>query len=122
MIFGEKLADLTTRPKSIYWNTPNIVRATILDLAKHHMYSFHYNVMRPNFECRLLYSDTDSLLYVIKSDDFCTELSQKPQSVLVILITQITRPIIFYTIQLTKESFSNTRKNSPATILLTLSV
>ena len=82
MIFGENLAALTTRPKSIYWNTPTIVGATILDLAKFHMYSLDYNVMRPNFNCRLLYSDTDSLLYAIKSDDFYTELSQKPQSVL----------------------------------------
>ena len=82
MIFGENLAALTTRPKSIFWNTPTIVGATILDLAKFHMYSFHYNVMRPNFNCRLLYSDTDSLLYAIKSDNFYTELSQKPQSVL----------------------------------------
>ena len=82
MIFGENLAALTTRPKTIYWNTRTIVGATILDLAKFHMYSFHYNVMRPHFNCRLLYSDTDSLLYAIKSDDFYTELSQKPQSVL----------------------------------------
>ena len=82
MIFGEHLAALTTRPKSIYWNTPTIVGATILDLAKYHMYAFHYNVMRPNFHCRLLYSDRDSLLYAINSDNFYKELSQKPQSVL----------------------------------------
>ena len=82
MIFGENLAALTARPKSIYWNTPTIVGATILDLAKYHMYAFHYNVMRPNFHCRLLYSDRDSLLYAINSDNFYKELSQKPQSVL----------------------------------------
>ena len=62
MIFGENMAALTTRPKSIFWNTPTIVGATILDLAKYHMYYFHYRVMRPNFDCRLLYRDTDSLL------------------------------------------------------------
>ena len=26
--------------------------------------------MKPHFDCRLLYSDTDSLLYKIRSDDF----------------------------------------------------
>ena len=82
MIFGENLAALTTRPKSICWNTPTIVGANILDLAKYHMYPFHYNVMHPNFDCRLLYIDADSFLHAIKSDDLCTELSQKPQSVL----------------------------------------
>ena len=81
MIFGENRATLTTRPKSIFWNTPNIVGATILDLAKNHMY-FHYWVFRPNFNCRLLYCDTDSLLYSVQSPDFYKQLSEKPQSVL----------------------------------------
>ena len=46
------------------------------------MYYFHYRVMRPNFNCRLLYSDTDSLLYSVQSPDFYKQLSKKPQSVL----------------------------------------
>ena len=76
------MAALTTRPKSIFWNTPTIVGATISDLAKHLMYFFHYRVVRPNFNCRLLYSDTDSLLYSVQSPDFSKHLSKKPQSVL----------------------------------------
>ena len=80
MIFGENLAALTTRRKSIYWNTPTTVGATILDIAKYHMYSFHYNVIRLNFACRLLYSDTVILLYAVKTDNLYAELSQKPQS------------------------------------------
>ena len=82
MIFGENMAALTTRPKSIFWNTPTIVGATILDLEKYHMYYFQYRVMRPNFDCRLLYSDTDILLYSVQSPDFYRDLSEKPQSVL----------------------------------------
>ena len=82
MIFGENMAALTTRPKSILWNTPTIVGATILDLAKYHIYYFHYLVMHPNFNCRLLYSDTDSLLNSVQSPDFYKQLSEKPQSVL----------------------------------------
>ena len=81
-IFGENLAALSTRPKKIYWNTPTIVGASILDLAKYQMYHFHFKVMRPNFECRLLYSVTDSLLYSVKCADFYKELSKKPQAVL----------------------------------------
>ena len=46
------------------------------------MYYFHYRVMRPNFNCCLLYSDTDSLLYTVQSPDFYKQLSEKPQSVL----------------------------------------
>ena len=81
-IFGENLAALSTRPKNIYWNTPTIVGASILDLAKYQMYHFRFKVIRPNFECRLLYSDTDSLLYSVKCADFYQELSKKPQAVL----------------------------------------
>ena len=33
--------------------------------------------MKPNFECQLLYSDTDSLLYQVKSEDLYREISEK---------------------------------------------
>ena len=45
MIFGENLAALPFRARKVYWNTPTIVGATILDLAKYQMYSFHYYTM-----------------------------------------------------------------------------
>ena len=37
--------------------------------------------MRAHFDCRLLYSDTDSLLYKIRSTDFYEELARKAASV-----------------------------------------
>ena len=77
-IFNENLAAITTKKRTIVWNKPTIVGATVLDLAKFHMYDFHYNVMRKNFNCRLLYSDTDSLLYEIKQKDFYKELLSNP--------------------------------------------
>ena len=82
MIFGENMAALTTRPKYLFWSTPTIVGATILDLAKNHMFYFHYRAMRPNFNCRLIFSDTDSLLYSVQRPGFNKQLSEKPQSVL----------------------------------------
>ena len=62
MIFGDNLAALSFHARKIYWNTPTIIVATIRDLAKYQMYNFHYYTMRAHFDCRLLYSDTDSLL------------------------------------------------------------
>ena len=38
------------------------------------MFDFHYNVMKKHFNCFVLYSDTDSLLYEIKHTDFYEEL------------------------------------------------
>ena len=81
MIFRDNLAALSFHARKIYWNTPTMIRATILDLAKYQMYSFHYYTMRAHFDCRLLYSDTDSLLYKIRSTDFYEELARKPASV-----------------------------------------
>ena len=43
-IFDENLVAITSRRAQIYWDTPTLVGACILDLAKFHMYEFHYNV------------------------------------------------------------------------------
>ena len=75
-VFGENMAAFSSRPRKIYWDTPTIVGATILDLAKFYMYQFHYGTMRSSFDCRLLYSETDSLLYRINCEDFYRELEE----------------------------------------------
>ena len=75
-VFGENMAALSSRPRKVYWDTPTIVGATILDLAKYYMHQFHYGTMRSSFDCRLLYSDTDSLLYRINCEDLYRELKE----------------------------------------------
>ena len=45
------------------------------------MYRFHYQVMRQNFQCRLLYSDRDSLLYRIDSNDLYEDLANQSAEV-----------------------------------------
>ena len=80
-IFGENMAAMCSKPKIITWNTPTIVGATVLDLSKYYMYRFHYQVMRQNFQCRLLYSDTDSLLYRIESKDLYEDLANQSAEV-----------------------------------------
>ena len=74
-IFNEILAAMSSRNRSILWNKPTIVGAVVLDLAKYHMFDFHYNVMKKHLNCSMLYSDTDSLLYEIKHTDFYEELA-----------------------------------------------
>ena len=111
-IFGENLAAITHNPKRIYWDKPTIVGAAILELAKFQMYRFHYNIMKPHFDCRLLYSDTDSLLCKIRSDDFYKELAAKP-NILPEFDFQITLMSINFSTITTDSSFSNTKMNSP---------
>ena len=74
-IFNENLAANSSRKRSFLWNKPTIVGASVLDLAKFHMFNFHYNVMKKHLNCFVLYSETDSLFYEIKYKEFYEELA-----------------------------------------------
>ena len=43
-IFDENLVAIASRRGQIYWDTPTLVGACLLDLAKFLMYEFHYKV------------------------------------------------------------------------------
>ena len=49
---------------------PIYVGFTVLELIKWIMYDFHYNFIKKNFNPELLFTDTDSLTYEIKSENF----------------------------------------------------
>ena len=46
---------------------------TILELSKWLMYDLHYNFTKKHFDVELLFTDTDSLTYEIKSEDVYEE-------------------------------------------------
>jgi hypothetical protein len=79
-VFNEHLAALQLKKKSLCLNKPIYVGFCVLDLSKHLMYSFHYETMKPHFEdvlgkkIRLCFTDTDSLLYEIQTDDVYRDL------------------------------------------------
>ena len=54
-------------------NKPIYVGFTVLDLSKWNMYDFHYNFIKKNFNAELLFTDTDSLAYEIKSENVYEE-------------------------------------------------
>lgn len=62
--FSEDLHAVRRRALTVNLNKPIAVGACILDLSKLHMFRFHYDVYKPNFpDCKLLMTDTDSLVY-----------------------------------------------------------
>ena len=54
-------------------NKPIYVGFTVLDLSKWNMYDFHYNFIKKKFNAELLFTDTDSLAYEIKSENVYEE-------------------------------------------------
>ena len=54
-------------------NKPLYVRFTVLDLSKWKMYDVHSNFVKNNFDGELIFTDTDSLAYEIKSENVYEE-------------------------------------------------
>ena len=65
---------ITMKQQSILWNKATIVGTSILELSKLLMLELHYNVMKKQTDCVLLYSDTDSFIYKLKSKNFYDDL------------------------------------------------
>ena len=67
-IFGKDYAAIHEIKPVLILNKPIYVGFTILDLSKWKVYDFHYNFIKKNFDVKLLFTDTDSLTYEIKSE------------------------------------------------------
>ena len=76
-IFDRKLVAVHMKKTEVYFNKPVYVGQAILDLSKTLMFDFHYDYIRDKYNDRaeLLFTDTDSLLYLIHTDDFYKDIS-----------------------------------------------
>ena len=61
----------------VYFNKPVYVGQAILDLSKTLMFNFHYNYIKKKYhnKAELLFTDTDSLMYQIKTKDFYKDIN-----------------------------------------------
>ena len=67
--FGKNYAAIHEIKPVLMLNKPIYVRFTVLDLSKWGMYDFYYNFIKKNFDTELLFTDTDSLTYEVKSEN-----------------------------------------------------
>ena len=76
-IFCEELIAIHMKKTSLTMNKPVYIGMCILDLSKTIMYEFHYNYIKPKYgdKARLLFADTDSLMYEIQTEDFYKDIS-----------------------------------------------
>ena len=76
-IFNENLISVHMKKTSLTMNKPVYLGMCILDLSKTIMYDFHYNYIKPKYgeKAKLLFTDTDSLMYEIETEDFYKDIS-----------------------------------------------
>jgi hypothetical protein len=69
-IFNEKLVGIHNHKTTVVLDKPIYVGSSILDYSKNDMYDFHYDFIKRmyNGDAKLLFTDTDSLCYSIKTD------------------------------------------------------
>ncbi|XP_043268116.1 uncharacterized protein [Venturia canescens] len=75
-IFAENLIAVELRNLQVKFNKPIYVGMSILDISKTCSYEFHHEFMSPLYQnkCKILYTDTDSLIYHIECDDVYNDM------------------------------------------------
>ena len=68
-IFGKDYAAIYEIKLVLILNKLIYVGFSVLDLSNWKMYDFHYNFIKKNFNDELLFTDTDSLTYEIRSEN-----------------------------------------------------
>ena len=75
--FSDNLVAIHMNKTELVFNKPVYLGMCILDLSKTLMYEFHYEYVRPKYgdKAKLLFTDTDSLMYEIETEDFYKDIS-----------------------------------------------
>ena len=69
-IFSKNFVAIHEIKPVVTLNKPIYVGFNILDLSKYLMYKFQYKYIKSKFDAKLLFTDTDILIYKIETEDF----------------------------------------------------
>ena len=72
-IFSKNFVAIDEVKSILTLNKPIYTGFSILDLSKYSMYKFHYEYIRSKFDPKLLFTDTATLIYEIKTEDIYEE-------------------------------------------------
>ena len=77
IFLNENLVSVHMKKTSLTMNKPVYLGMCILDLSKTLMFDFHYKYIKPKYgnKAKLLFTDTDSFLYEIQTEDFYKDIS-----------------------------------------------
>ena len=77
-IFSENLVSVHMKKTSLTMNKPVYLGMCILELSKIIMFDFHYKYIKSKYvdKAKLLFTDTDSLMYEIETEDFYKDITK----------------------------------------------
>ena len=77
-IFGNDMAGIHMHKTRLVLKKPVYTGMTILENSKILMYNFYYNYLKPRYgpNCELIYTDTDSLLLNIQTEDVYKDMKE----------------------------------------------
>ena len=80
-IFDDHLIAIRKSKLALKLNKPPYVGVCILELNEVLMYTFHYGYIKNKYDnkSKLLSTDTDSLMYEIKTEDICEHFSSNSE-------------------------------------------
>ena len=81
-ISGNNLIAIRKSKLALKLNKPLYIGMCILELSKDLMYEFHYDYIKNKYDnkSKLLFTDTDSLMYEIKTEDVYEDFSSNKEN------------------------------------------
>ena len=75
-ILNPNVVILKSKQTHVCLDKPIAIGFTVLELSKHYMYTLHYKIFKDYYKnnINLIYTDTDSLIYEIQTNDFNNDL------------------------------------------------